>query len=181
MKGGAFINRKGRDRPAKEISPPCSPEYSRKSALRSCLPLSEEQRQRISDRFWSMKTWDMNTYLTTATEANVRAVGMKYFSSVCGSNVLSFYPDTSAISAKHGNSDRETFDEHIKAKDEARAEKVRDKEAANNKLSGWTMDLQAVLLCPKTKASTLYYKTTLRVHNFTLFDENKESLLLHLG
>ena len=32
------------------------------------------------------------------------------------------------------------------------------------------MDLQAVLLCPRTKPSALYYKTKLQVHNFTLFD-----------
>ena len=32
------------------------------------------------------------------------------------------------------------------------------------------MDLQAVLLYRKTKASNLYYKTKLQVHNFTLFD-----------
>ena len=28
--------------------------------------------------------------------------------------------------------------------------------------------MQAVLLCPKSKASSLYYKTKLQVHNFTL-------------
>ena len=37
------------------------------------------------------------------------------------------------------------------------------------------MDMQAVLLCPKTKASTLYYKTKLQLHNFTLFNlQSKE-------
>ena len=32
--------------------------------------------------------------------------------------------------------------------------------------------MQAVLLCPRTKASSLYYKTKLQVHNFTLFNLN---------
>lgn len=32
------------------------------------------------------------------------------------------------------------------------------------------MDLQAVLICPVLKASALYYRTKLKVHNFTLFD-----------
>lgn len=32
------------------------------------------------------------------------------------------------------------------------------------------MDLQVVLLCPKTMAINMYYKTKLQVHNFTLFN-----------
>ena len=32
------------------------------------------------------------------------------------------------------------------------------------------MDLQAGFLCPRTKASALYFKKKLQVHNFTLFD-----------
>ncbi|GFN94154.1 hypothetical protein PoB_002066000 [Plakobranchus ocellatus] len=32
------------------------------------------------------------------------------------------------------------------------------------------MDLQSVLLCPRTNASALYYKTKLRIHNFTIYD-----------
>ncbi|XP_029281715.1 SH3 domain-binding glutamic acid-rich-like protein 2 [Cottoperca gobio] len=55
-------------------------------------------------------------------------------------------------------------------KDEARQEKSRNKDSANNKKSVWTMDFEAVLMCPKTQASCLYYKTKLQVHNFTLFD-----------
>ena len=53
------------------------------------------------------------------------------------------------------------FDAHVKAKDQSRADKTSDKEAANDKLSVRTMDLQAVPLCPKTKVSTIYYKTKL--------------------
>ncbi|KAJ8347253.1 hypothetical protein SKAU_G00286540 [Synaphobranchus kaupii] len=76
---------------------------------------------------------------------------------------------------KHGNISKAEYDAHVKKKDEARQEKSRDKDSANNEKSVWTMDLQAVLLCPKTKASCLYYKTKLQVHNFTLFDlESKE-------
>lgn len=36
------------------------------------------------------------------------------------------------------------------------------------------MDLQCVLLCPKTKASTMYYKTKLQMHNFTCFNMNNK-------
>ena len=65
------------------------------------------------------------------------------------------------ISAKHGNIDEVSYDAHIKDKDEARAEKVEDKENAGLKKSVWTIDVRAVLLLPKTKASALYYKTKL--------------------
>jgi len=32
------------------------------------------------------------------------------------------------------------------------------------------MDLQSVLLCPKSNVSSQYYKTKLIVHNFTVYD-----------
>lgn len=34
------------------------------------------------------------------------------------------------------------------------------------------MNMQAVLICPDLKASALYYRTKLKVHNFTLFNLN---------
>ena len=48
---------------------------------------------------------------------------------------------------------------YIIQKDQARDEKTKDKEAASDTISVWTMDMQAVLLCPKTKACSMYYKT----------------------
>ena len=64
-------------------------------------------------------------------------------------------------------------------KDAARQEKSRDKllaEACNiagysgDKILVTCMDLQAVLLAPQMKASALYYKTKLAVHNFTVYN-----------
>ena len=34
----------------------------------------------------------------------------------------------------------------------------------------WTMDLESVLMCPKTKASAMYYRAKLVVHNMTYFN-----------
>ena len=48
--------------------------------------------------------------------------------------------------------------------------KNEDKASATEKKSIWSMDLQAVQLCPKSNASSLYYKTKLQVRNFTLFN-----------
>lgn len=56
---------------------------------------------------------------------------------------------------------------HIVLKEEARTEKAKDKLSENEV---FTMDLQSVLLCPKSNVSSLYYKTKLAVHNFTIYD-----------
>ena len=54
-------------------------------------------------------------------------------------------------------------------KNEARAEKSRDKQAAKSgKKLVITMDLQALLLCPHLLASALYNKTKLACHNITI-------------
>lgn len=39
----------------------------------------------------------------------------------------------------------------------------------------FTMDLQSVLLCPKSNVSSLYYKTKLIVHNFTVYDLKRKN------
>ena len=81
---------------------------------------------------------------------------------------------TYVLEKKHGNVSKEEYDLHIKLKDEARDEKTKDKEPANDKIYVWTMDMQAVLPCPKSKASSLYYKTKLQVHNFTLYNQKQK-------
>jgi hypothetical protein len=50
------------------------------------------------------------------------------------------------VSAKVGNTDQDTLTTHLK-----QAEKAADEKESSDKLSVWTMDLQCVLLCPKTK------------------------------
>lgn len=56
-------------------------------------------------------------------------------------------------------------------KNTARAEKNRDKEAAQKGIiHALTADLQAVKLCPVLNASALYFKTKLAVHNFSVYN-----------
>lgn len=65
----------------------------------------------------------------------------------------------------------EDYQQHIEKKNSAQKEKTNDKEAAiqgNNYT--FTMDVQAVKLCPVIKASSLYYKTRLQVHIFTIYN-----------
>ncbi|KAJ4449878.1 hypothetical protein ANN_01284 [Periplaneta americana] len=60
----------------------------------------------------------------------------------------------------------------VGALEEARAEKKKDKDNDDVSTVVLTMDMQAVLLAPSLKASALYYKTKLKVHNFTIYDIN---------
>ena len=78
-----------------------------------------------------------------------------------------------------GNITDAKWQDHVAKKNEARAEKTKDKESAQmcmkddfegEKVLVLTMDVQAVLLSPSLKASALYYKTKLAVHNFTIFN-----------
>ena len=113
-------------------------------------------------------------YQEAAETAGVRVVGITYFSEVFHEEKYSIFIPCHdqcdvCVSFKHGNLNQANHEAHIKQKDEARNEKPQKKESASNKTSVWTMDLQAVFLCLNTKASSMYYKTKLQVHNFTLF------------
>ncbi len=57
----------------------------------------------------------------------------------------------------------------------------KDKSKASNNIMVVCMDLQALLLCPKLKASALYYKTKLAVHNFTVYNMLTHSATLCLA
>lgn len=62
----------------------------------------------------------------------------------------------------------EMYQLHQQLKEEARAEKQRDKDSEKGFV--FTMDLQSVLLSPKSTVSAMYYKQKLIVHNFTLYN-----------
>ncbi|XP_047036028.1 uncharacterized protein LOC124641835 [Helicoverpa zea] len=71
---------------------------------------------------------------------------------------------------KVGNIAEEVYTAHREKKERARQEKTADKNNPDPETMVFTFDLQAVLLSPSLKASALYYKTKLKVHNFTLFN-----------
>lgn len=71
-------------------------------------------------------------------------------------------------SFKTGNLETEDYEAHIMRKEESRMEKNNDKD--NKKYLTFTMDLQALLMCPKSTVSSLYYKMKLSVHNMTFFN-----------
>ncbi|XP_072393717.1 uncharacterized protein [Diabrotica undecimpunctata] len=70
------------------------------------------------------------------------------------------------VGYKEGQISKEIYDINLSKKEGARAKK----ENKTNKKYVFTMDLQSVLLCPKSNVSSLYYKTKLAVHNITFFN-----------
>lgn len=112
-------------------------------------------------------------------ECNVNGktpVSRTYFSDAFEANNLSLFSpkkDQCDQCCGHGtgNISDQDWNKHIEDKNRSRKEKEMDKEKA---LSGevivFTMDLQAVKVCPFLKASALYYKCKLCVHNFTMYN-----------
>ncbi|CAG9770205.1 unnamed protein product [Ceutorhynchus assimilis] len=107
------------------------------------------------------------------TENNLLPLSVASFSNMIDDqNIALFSPKKDecdkCVAHKTGNISLEIFEEHQVKKEEARNEKQKDKEAENCNV--YTMDLQSVLLSPKSNVSSLYYKTKLIVHNFTVFN-----------
>lgn len=71
------------------------------------------------------------------------------------------------VAYKTKNIPEDVYVSHQLRKKEAREEKDKDKLSSNRV---FCMDLQSVLLCPKSNVSSLYFKTKLTVHNFTFYD-----------
>lgn len=112
-------------------------------------------------------------YRKAADESGGRIVSETYFRNAFDEQKYSvFVPRNDqcdiCVGAKTGNIDQDTLIAHRELK--AQTEKAKDKQEVSDKLSVWTMDLECVLLCPKTKASSMYYKTKLQLHNFTCFN-----------
>nr|CAH7713339.1 unnamed protein product [Callosobruchus chinensis] len=62
-----------------------------------------------------------------------------------------------------------TYKTHIELEDRARKEKEQV-ECQGKKCITFSMDVQAVKLCPLNNASKFYYKARLKVHNFAIYD-----------
>lgn len=86
------------------------------------------------------------------------------------------------ISYENGLIGEQSFTAHREKELRARAAMQEDTDIAktSDRQLVITMDLQAVLQCPKLNASALYYKTKLCVHNFTLFDNVKKDTMCYV-
>ncbi|GFO28632.1 hypothetical protein PoB_005513700 [Plakobranchus ocellatus] len=116
-----------------------------------------------------------NKYVSHCEASSVRAVARKYLTEVFHQLNMSFFKPRkdqcdACMAAKHGNVSNEQYQCHLLKKPNAQQMKARDKGLADDSISLWTMDLQSVLLSPKTQASALYHKTKLALHNMTYFN-----------
>lgn len=76
--------------------------------------------------------------------------------------------------------DEITYQNHIQRKDNTRTEKNKKKIEASDKNIVVTMDLESVLLCPNTLASSMFYKQKLQVHNFTIYNLGDKPVTLYV-
>ncbi|XP_031338517.1 uncharacterized protein LOC116167318 [Photinus pyralis] len=87
------------------------------------------------------------------------------------------------ISHKLGNIDEDTYQKHQASKIAARNSKENDKgrcQTEPKKILVITADVQAVKLAPMLKASAIYYKTKLCVHNYTIYNLFNSEVTCHL-
>lgn len=108
---------------------------------------------------------------------NVQALSKTtFFEAMSSRNLSLFRPKKDECELctgyKNGTVEESNYQTHKQKKEEARKEKQKDKENIN---LVFTVDLQAVLLAPKSNVSTLYYKTKLQVHNLCFYNNiNKD-------
>ncbi|CAH1966651.1 unnamed protein product [Acanthoscelides obtectus] len=144
-----------------------------------CLPKLESHYCRAStSKLYLEPTWNSKAHLYKiykndyCTTHNVEPVSIATFHKEFDKKRLSLYKpkkdlcDT-CVAFETGNLTEYKYNEHIAFKNAARTAKTVDKESPNEV---FTMDLQSVLLSPKSNTCALYYKTKLIVHNFTLYD-----------
>lgn len=96
----------------------------------------------------------------------------KYFKEM---NLAIFHPrkDRCDVCVKFevGNLPEAEYLLHVNKKNMAQNEKIADKkDAENGSCHVICMDVQAAKLCPKTLAGSMYYKTKLTCHNFTVYN-----------
>ncbi|KAL7385043.1 hypothetical protein ABVT39_014197 [Epinephelus coioides] len=161
LKGMSYKSKSGKEISAKAMGPPCNSKFCQRetaAAPSKSGPKSGKHAKLETDVNDFLKNWlkdlpTVDSHYCRSTETYKDKKFLYMLSRTLPMNIS-----------------QAEYDAHIIQKDKARQEKSADKDSANNEKSVWTMDLQAVLLCPKTQARTLYYKTKLQVHNFTLFD-----------
>lgn len=114
-------------------------------------------------------------YVQVCRENNEKPLSDCSFSNLFHSSNLSLYQPKKdrcdlCVSYEAGNIGEEEFKNHIKAKERARKEKFKDKQNAAGKAHALLMDVQAVKLLPVSNCNSYYFKSKLKMHNFTMFE-----------
>nr|CAI5841363.1 unnamed protein product [Callosobruchus analis] len=182
---GPKINRKSLVRQAKSAE--CD------SGLRNFfndLPKMESHYCRASSKklylepWWASKSSLYNLYKNDYCARNqLESVSnAKFYTTFNDLNLSLFRPKKDecevCVGYRTKNIPEEVYQLHQKLKDEARMQKSIDKSSCNT--SVFTIDLQSVLLSPKTNVSTMYYKTKLVIHNLTIYNLKTKEVYCYL-
>ncbi len=132
---------------------------------------------------WNSLSELYRTYVEEMGKSDIAPVSQCAFEQIFHSKKMCiFHPKKDhcdvCFSYKQGNVSKENYDHHIVLKDQARAEKEKDKASENVKVL--TVDVQSVLLCPLNNSSSMYYKTKLVNHNYTVYDLLTHDVLCYL-
>lgn len=73
------------------------------------------------------------------------------------------------VAHKSGNMSDDEWAQHCQRKDDTRKNKENDKKDSDLK-HVYTMNVQAVLICPRMQVFALYFRQKLTVHNFSLYN-----------
>lgn len=115
-------------------------------------------------------------YLQFCALDNVKKLSVTVFSKIFQSMKYSLFKPRKdqcddCIAYKVGNLSEAEFQKHRDEIDAMRKEKENDiSDAIKHLITLLCMDVEAVQLCPKLKASALYFKLKLQMHNFTIYD-----------
>ncbi|KAG5885505.1 hypothetical protein JTB14_013523 [Gonioctena quinquepunctata] len=121
---------------------------------------------------WESKSQIYNEYKRICLEKNDEPASRALFTKIFFSmNIGFFIPKKdqceTCIKFKLGKVTPENYERHQMRKFEAN-DKIRAEESS--KISVYAIDVQKVMTCPDIKASVAYYKTKLKIHNWSVFN-----------
>ena len=136
---------------------------------------------------WESKRSVFNEYQRMTAAENKEVVQWSTFQRVFHEMNLSLYApkkDQCDMCSQYsvGSLLQSEYDAHQERKVIARNEKSKDKEQgkADPTFRCYTMDVQSVLLAPRLHVSTTDYKTKLKVHNYTIYNQVTEDVTCFL-
>ncbi|CAH1099730.1 unnamed protein product [Psylliodes chrysocephalus] len=172
-------------RQPKTMGPSCTSSKCVKYKTRFCNTINMETRKVIFNKFWKELEWDQKKIYVTSLMKK-KSTARKF---VAGKSRRSFTYEyflrvenevkqpkkedqcNICVSYSAGNVTDEEYTRHIELKDAARLVKSEDKRKAEiGDQYTFVMDVQAVKLCPVNNENKFYFKTRLKLHNFTIYN-----------
>lgn len=139
--------------------------YCRKDSTKQYLEYSFESKANL-----------YKMYQNKCLEDKKKSLSYWYFSELFEDLNLALYTPNkdqcnTCVAYRAGNTKTTEYNNHIVLNEQARQPKDIDKEKAKeDRCHAFAMDVQAVKMCPANNANKFYFKTRLKVHNFTIYN-----------